>query len=85
MAEQEGKFRADDVSPMAAAARIGVPVLLIHGERDDETPPAHSQRIFAALPEPKRRLVLVPGGGHGNTLTADVWRQLDAWLEGEIP
>ena len=57
LAEQEGKFRADDVSPMAAAPRIAAPVLLIHGERDDETPPAHSQRIFAALPEPKRRLV----------------------------
>ena len=84
MAEQEGKFRADDVSPMAAAPRIAAPVLLIHGARDDETPPAHSQRIFAALPARNRRLVLVPGAGHGNPLTADVWRQLDAWLEGEI-
>ena len=70
---------------MAAAAHISVPVLLIHGERDDETPPAHSRRIFAALPQPKRRLVLVPGAGHGGALTADVWRQLDAWLQGEIP
>jgi uncharacterized protein len=85
MAEQEGKFRVDDVSPMAAAARVAAPVLLIHGDRDDQTPPAHSRRIFAALPEAKRRLVLVPGAGHGNALTADVWRQLDVWLQGEIP
>jgi alpha-beta hydrolase superfamily lysophospholipase len=85
MAEQEGKFRADDVSPMAAAVRIAAPVLLIHGDRDDQTPPAHSQRVFAALAEAKRRLVLVPGAGHGNALTADVWRRLDAWLQGQIP
>jgi len=85
MAEQEAKFRADDVSPMAAAARITAPVFLVHGARDDETPPAHSQRIFAALPEAKRRLVLVAGAAHGNALTADVWRQVDAWLQGEIP
>jgi len=85
IAEREGNFRADDVSPMAVAARIGVPVLLIHGERDDETPAAHSRRIFAALPAPKRRLVVVPGAGHGDALTADVWRQLDVWLKGEIP
>jgi len=84
IAERDGKFRADDVSPVAAAPRIGVPVLVIHGARDDETPPAHSQRIFAALPEPKRRLVLVPGAGHGNALTADVWRQLDAWLDDAV-
>jgi pimeloyl-ACP methyl ester carboxylesterase len=81
MAEREGKFRVDDVSPVAAAPRIAAPVLLVHGERDDETPAAHSQRIFAALPAPHRRLVVVQGAGHGNPLTADVWRQLDAWVD----
>jgi uncharacterized protein len=81
LAERDGKFRADDVSPVAAAAHISVPVLVIHGDRDEETGPAHAQRIFAALREPKR-LILVPGTGHGNTMNADVWRQLDAWLDG---
>jgi dipeptidyl aminopeptidase/acylaminoacyl peptidase len=39
----------DDVSPVRAAARITVPVLLIHGAADVETPPAHSERVRAAL------------------------------------
>ena len=67
LAEDEGKFRADDVSPMAAAADITAPTLTIHGERDDETPPAHSRRIFAALRGPKR-LIVVPNADHDRVL-----------------
>jgi alpha-beta hydrolase superfamily lysophospholipase len=80
LAENEGKFRADDVSPMAAAARIKVPTLLIHGGKDDETPPAHSQRIFAALHEPKR-LMLLPDKDHNHVVDARVWHEIDAWID----
>jgi dipeptidyl aminopeptidase/acylaminoacyl peptidase len=80
VAEDKARFRADDVSPVAAAARISVPTLIIHGDRDDETPPDHSQRIFVALREPKR-LILVPGAGHTHVLNEGVWREIDAWLE----
>jgi pimeloyl-ACP methyl ester carboxylesterase len=84
IAEREAKFRADDVSPVAAAARISVPVLVVHGERDRETPPAHSQRIFAALRGPKR-LILVPEAAHGGVMTSAVWSELDRWLAGVTP
>jgi alpha-beta hydrolase superfamily lysophospholipase len=79
LAERDGKFRVDDVSPQAAAARIRAPTLIIHGAQDRETPPAHSQRIFAALPGPKR-LVLVPDAGHNDVINAQVWRDIDDWL-----
>jgi uncharacterized protein len=80
LAEAEGKFRADDVSPMAAAAYITAPTLIVHGDHDDETPPAHAQRIFAVLHEPKR-LIMVPNGGHNHVLTAAVWREVDGWID----
>jgi uncharacterized protein len=83
LAEDEGKFRADDVSPMAAAAHITAPTLTIHGERDDETPPAHSRRIFAALRGPKR-LIVVPNADHHQVLDADVWREIDSWLDAAL-
>jgi len=83
LAEDEGKFRADDVSPMAAAAHITAPTLTIHGARDDETPPAHSQRIFAALRGPKR-LILVPNGDHHHVIDAGVWREIDSWLDAAL-
>ena len=81
LAEQTAKFRVDDVSPLAAAARIHVQVFLLHGERDNETPNAHSHRVFAALHEP-RKLLIVPGAGHGDSLNGGaVWREIDAWIE----
>jgi pimeloyl-ACP methyl ester carboxylesterase len=80
LAETEGKFRADDVSPMAAAAHVTSPTLIIHGDHDDETPPAHALRIFAALHEPKR-LIMVPGATHQHVLDAAVWRDIDNWVD----
>jgi len=80
IAEREGRFTVSDVSPFAAAARIRVPVLLIHGALDTDTPPAHSERVFAAL-QGGKRLVIVPGAHHGESLgSAAVWATIDDWL-----
>jgi uncharacterized protein len=84
IAEDQGKFHVDEVSPVAAAARIHVPVFVIHGDHDVETPYAHSLRVFAALHEPKR-LLLVPNAGHRDCLNGQVWREIDGWLDGAIP
>jgi alpha-beta hydrolase superfamily lysophospholipase len=79
LAEEGGRFRVDEVSPLAAAPLIRAPVLLIHGDHDTETPHAHSERILAALGGPKR-LVTIANGGHRGGLQAETWRELDAWL-----
>lgn len=84
LSESEAHFQVDAVSPRQAAARIAAPVLLVHGADDVDTPPAHSQRVFAALAGPKQ-LILVPGAGHNGSLRADVWKQIDAWLDGVLP
>ena len=79
-AEQAGHFPADEVSPLKAAAQIHVPVLLLHGADDDETGPAHSQRVYAALAGPKK-LFLVPGAGHNDVLSGpEAWVIIEAWL-----
>ena len=84
IAEQQGRFRVDEVSPVAAAAEIKVPVLLIHGSADSDTPPAHSRRVLAALVGPKR-LILVPGAGHNESLRGEVWSEVERWLDGVVP
>ena len=85
LAEQLANFRVDEVSPVRAALRIKAPVLLIHGADDVETPPAHSQRVRAALTSPSE-LVLVPGAGHNQALNgAGVWSRIEAWIEGKTP
>jgi uncharacterized protein len=82
LAERKASFRVSEVSPVAAAALIGVPVLVIHGAADHETRPEHSERIYAALTSPKK-LVLVPAAGHNDVLSReDVWQAIAQWLEG---
>jgi uncharacterized protein len=80
LAEQRGRFRVDEVSPRDAAKSISVPVLLVHGAADVETPPDHSRRIHDALKGPKR-LLLVPGVGHNHSLQESVWPEIDTWID----
>jgi uncharacterized protein len=82
-AEREGRFRISDASPELAARSIGIPVLLIHGSADSETPPKHSQRVYEALAGPKR-LILVPGAGHNESLRGGVWKDIAAWIDGVL-
>jgi uncharacterized protein len=85
LAEEQGRFQVSEVSPARSAARIRVPVLLIHGDRDRETAPSHSQAIFAALAGPKE-LFLVPNAGHNDTLAnVETWVRIDRWLNGIAP
>ena len=84
LAEREADFRVDDVSPVAAAASVRVPVFLIHGGDDRETPPDHSRRVRAALRSPAR-LLLVPGAGHNTSLTAATWHEIEEWLDEIVP
>jgi pimeloyl-ACP methyl ester carboxylesterase len=81
IAEARAGFLADAVSPVDAARSVRAPTLLIHGEKDTETPPAHSERVYEALAGP-RRLILVPGAGHNQALGAPgIWVEIDKWID----
>lgn len=84
VAERQANFRVDEVSPEKDAARIRVPVLLIHGDADLDTRPDHSRRVFASLSGP-RRLILVPGAAHNGSLRSEVWREIEAWIDQVVP
>jgi hypothetical protein len=84
LAEERAHFDVDDTSPQEAASKLTIPVLLIHGESDQETSPDHSRRIFAALQGPKT-LLLVPGRGHNQSLTAEVWLRIEQWIDLHVP
>lgn len=50
---------------------VGMPVLIVHGTQDRYMPPRMSERLFEAAREPKR-LLLVEGGTHNNSLRVGV-------------
>ncbi len=81
VAEGTARFDVDAVSPLRAAAKIRIPTLLIHGSADRDTTPAHSERVFSALPGLKR-LILVDGAAHNQSLREErIWVEIDAWIE----
>ena len=84
LAERQGSFQIDDVSPVAAAPAITVPVFLAHGDADADTPPGHSRRVFAALTASKH-LELVPGARHNGALQPRVWDRIEQWLDEVVP
>ncbi len=47
---------------------IGMPLLVVHGLKDDYVPPRLSQELFKTALEPKQ-LLLVPGGTHNNSMS----------------
>ena len=50
----------------AKAPRLTVPLLVLHGDRDEVVPFAQGRRVFEAAPGPKR-FFAIPGAGHNDT------------------
>src|SRR5690606_22092980 len=44
-------------------ATLRMPILMMHGDRDELLPLRHAERLYAAAAEPKQ-LIVVPGAGH---------------------
>ena len=79
LAEQQAHFVVDEVSPVRAASAIRVPVLLIHGAHDRDTPPIHSQRVHRALSG--STLVIVPDAAHNDVLwEGAIWTRITRWI-----
>jgi len=76
------------VSPFMAADKINEPILLIHGEADNNsgTFPIQSERLFAALKGfgATARLVMLPCESHGYSAresVLDVLAEMIAWFD----
>jgi dipeptidyl aminopeptidase/acylaminoacyl peptidase len=76
------------MSPFMHAEKVNEPILLIHGEDDNNsgTYPVQSRRFFAALKGlgAVARLVMLPGESHGYAARESVLHVLwetDRWLD----
>jgi pimeloyl-ACP methyl ester carboxylesterase len=79
LVEQRAGFKVAEASPLLAAAKIKVPVLIIHGADDAETSVEHSRRVYAALAGP-RTLRIVEKAGHNGPLSM-VWPEVERWID----
>jgi uncharacterized protein len=68
-------FVSDSHEPAAALAELKpIPILIIHGERDDIVPVEHAKNLYAAAEEPKQ-IWMLPNVGHIQALTVPEYRQ----------
>ncbi len=65
-----GGFDLDQFSPLEAVANIQVPTIFFHGETDDFVPCRMSQALYDAC-NTRKKLVTVPGAGHGLAFPVD--------------
>ncbi|MDQ3803798.1 MAG: alpha/beta hydrolase [Acidobacteriota bacterium] len=67
--------------------RVGCPVLVAHGDRDEVIPAEQGRALHAAAPEPKR-LHIVPGAGHNDLTAVGGAKYMDAvadFIRGALP
>lgn len=68
---------------LAKVQGLRVPLLVLHGERDEVVPFAQGRRVYEAAPEPKR-FFAIPGAGHNDTYIvggAAYWRAVADFVE----
>jgi fermentation-respiration switch protein FrsA (DUF1100 family) len=68
---------------LGKVGRLRVPLLVLHGDRDDVVPFAQGRRVFDAAPEPKR-FYAIPGASHNDTYVVGgdrYWRVVAEFLE----
>ena len=70
-----GHFDLEAVSPLKALKNAKVPVIFFHGEEDDFVPCSMSRACYEACTS-RKRLVTVPGAGHGLSYPVDPERYL---------
>lgn len=70
-----GHFELDENSPIEAMKRCTLPVIFFHGEADDFVPCSMSREIFEICTS-RKRLVTIPGAGHGVSYAKDPQRYL---------
>lgn len=70
-----GHFNLEADSPVEAMARCHVPVIFFHGEGDDYVPCDMSRENFDACKTTKK-LITIPGAGHGLSYVLDPERYL---------
>lgn len=73
-------FNLEEDSPLEAAARCQVPVIFFHGEGDDFVPCDMSIRNYEAC-SGRKKLVTVPGAGHGLAYAVQPQEYLQALRE----
>jgi pimeloyl-ACP methyl ester carboxylesterase len=76
------KGRLDQVSPVKLAPVIDIPVLIIHGDKDENFPLHHAFRLKESFPEGRAQLFVAEGADHSTpSLNPQYRRAVQSFVE----
>jgi pimeloyl-ACP methyl ester carboxylesterase len=77
-----GGFWLPAARPGDRARNLRVPTLIVHGTADDFIPLTDGERLFRAIPDPRKRWLAVEGARHGNVLGTPqaVFAEMATWM-----
>lgn len=75
-----GHFDLEEYSPLEAMKTCKVPVIFFHGEDDDYVPCDMSRELYDVCTSPKK-LVTIPGAGHGLVYLVDNQKYFESVVE----
>ena len=80
------KFRMDKVSPARLAPHLNIPVLIIHGEQDQNFPLHHAWRIRDSFPAGRAELFVAKGADHsGSSFIPEYPIAIRAFVDRHLP
>ncbi|MDZ7696801.1 MAG: alpha/beta hydrolase [Deltaproteobacteria bacterium] len=80
------RFRMDGVSPVRLAPHIDIPVLIIHGEKDEHFPLHHAWRLRDAFPAGRAELFVGTGSDHSScSLLPEYPEAIRSFVERHLP
>ena len=80
------KFRMDRVSPARLAHDLDLPVLIIHGDKDQNFPLHHAWRLRDSFPNGRAELFVAEGADHsGSSLTPEYPIAIRSFVDRHLP
>ena len=80
------KFRMDHVSPARLAHDLDLPVLIIHGNKDQNFPLHHAWRLRDSFPKGRAELFVADGADHsGSSLTPEYPIAIRSFVDRHLP
>jgi pimeloyl-ACP methyl ester carboxylesterase len=80
------RFRMDSVSPARLAPDLDIPVLIIHGDEDQNFPLHHAWRLRDSFPRGRAELFVASGADHsGSSLTPEYPIAIRSFVDRHLP
>lgn len=80
------RFRMDKVSPIRLAPQLDIPVLIIHGEKDQSFPLDHARRLKYSFPDGRGELYVAKDADHSSSsLTRNYPAVIKSFVSRHLP